>query len=193
MNLNISKNENHSVGYQIFKAMMLLLFLVYIAGMLCLLFLERAFSDASVFCYKNPDMSYLNVVRAHLLLTPLKTIKEYSKVVLQSSVYDLLTEFSESNFAFCNLLGNIVLFMPLGIFIPYFFKRYRCFFRFAPLMLFITFSIESVQLLTLTGKFDIDDIILNLTGGCMGCILFSIMQGIVLLYSKSGMMEEPQI
>lgn len=192
MNLNISKNESHSIGYQIFRALMFWLFVVYLGGMLYLLFLERAFSESSIFC-KNTDMSYLNTIRAHLALTPLETIKKYSKLVLESNVIDLLTGSSASHFAFCNLVGNIIFFMPLGIFIPYFFKRYRSIFRFAPLMFCITFSIELVQLLTLTGRFDVDDIILNLAGGCMGCTLFMITEGIALLLSRNEMTAEPQV
>ncbi len=191
---NVRKTENFTQKQHMFHAFMLSLALVYVVMMLCLLFLERAFNEASILCYREENVSYLNAVQSHISLTPLGTTKVFAKEILRNGTdfWALLTGFSEAGVAFYNLFGNVVLFMPIGIFIPYFFPRYENFFRFAPLMLAITFSIESVQLLTLTGRFDIDDIILNLIGGCMGCILFLIIQGIISLFNKNNMVEQSE-
>ena len=192
MNWDIEKAENVNLKYHIFRATMLSLFVVYIMGMLFLLFFERAFNDTSILYNKDAEMSYLHMVHSHMILTPFRSIRHFTGEILDYGLNPFSTSFSDSHFAFCNLFGNIILFMPIGIFIPYFFPKYQNFFRFAPLMLFITFSIESVQLLTLTGTFDIDDIILNVTGGCMGCILFLMIQGILSLFDRREIFDAPQ-
>jgi len=69
-----------------------------------------------------------------------------------------------------NVCGNIVLFIPMGIFIPILLPKarewgWRRFILKASLMITI---IELVQLLMMCGQGDIDDIILNVAGMCIG-------------------------
>jgi len=71
------------------------------------------------------------------------------------------------------LLGNVVMFVPLGILLPLLSKRRRRFFLTAAAGLSISLGIELVQLmmlLTLISRrsVDVDDIILNVTGACFG-------------------------
>ena len=61
-----------------------------------------------------------------------------------------------------NLVGNLVFFMPMGIFLPVITRR-RWYIA-CPVMLVFLFLIESLQLVTGRGSFDIDDIILNFAG-----------------------------
>ena len=70
--------------------------------------------------------------------------------------------------AIINLFGNIAVFIPYGFFIPRLFGRYRAFGRFVLLTLAVLLSVETLQLITLRGSFDVDDIILNLLGGALG-------------------------
>ena len=67
-----------------------------------------------------------------------------------------------------SLLGNFALFIPFGFFIPRLFERYRRFVKFILLTFMILLSIEVVQVVTLRGSFDVDDIILNLAGAVIG-------------------------
>lgn len=71
-----------------------------------------------------------------------------------------------------NLLGNIVCFMPFGFLIPTI-SRKRIFKNIISVtllaMLFSVF-IETAQLLTKVGAFDVDDIFLNTVGGMLGYI-----------------------
>ncbi len=71
-----------------------------------------------------------------------------------------------------NLLGNILLFIPLGFLLPLLVKRFRNFF----LILFTGFLLslfyECTQLLTGIGVFDVDDMILNTFGTLIGVIVF---------------------
>ena len=75
-----------------------------------------------------------------------------------------------SELFFKNIVGNIVIFIPFGYFVAYFLKPKRlglvCI-----LTLIATTTIELTQL-SIGRVFDIDDIILNLLGGILGCIIY---------------------
>jgi len=67
-----------------------------------------------------------------------------------------------------SLLANIIAFIPWGFLLPHLYKRYYKFVRF--LFLSFTFVVftELFQFITMLGYFDIDDILLNLTGCLIG-------------------------
>lgn len=77
-----------------------------------------------------------------------------------------------------NILGNILLLLPLGIFLPMFFKRLRSFKSTVITCALVSLSIEVVQYIsTYFGNFrscDIDDIILNTLGGMIGFIIYKV-------------------
>lgn len=66
------------------------------------------------------------------------------------------------------LVGNLVGFAPLGFFLPGLFARQRKFPAFLITSLLAIAALELVQVLTMRGSFDIDDIILNAAGACLG-------------------------
>lgn len=72
-----------------------------------------------------------------------------------------------------NLLGNIVIFLPLGFFIPMA-SKYRSFFTTTIYSLLLSFIVETFQLVTRVGSFDVDDLLLNTIGGVLGYIVFCI-------------------
>ncbi len=65
-----------------------------------------------------------------------------------------------------NLLGNLGVFMPLAVFLPFFFKAQRRWYVFVGTMLLSVIAVESLQLLLMVGSCDVDDLILN-AGGAM--------------------------
>ncbi|MBY0121590.1 VanZ family protein [Bacillus sp. S/N-304-OC-R1] len=67
-----------------------------------------------------------------------------------------------------NTLGNIMIFLPLGIFLPMLFKKYYTFSRIFVSSIIISFSIEVQQFVFQIGQFDIDDIILYTIGCALG-------------------------
>ena len=71
-----------------------------------------------------------------------------------------------------NVLGNVLMFIPYGLFIGYIFKEKKVFLPIL-LTLIISFVIESVQL-WIGRVFDIDDIILNIVGGTTGFLLYKL-------------------
>ncbi|MDQ0193271.1 VanZ family protein [Paenibacillus wynnii] len=72
---------------------------------------------------------------------------------------------------FENLIGNVVLFIPMGSFIPVLNRTYFKTLKFLAMSLTILFSVELIQMLTWVGSFDIDDIILNNFGALIGLIM----------------------
>ena len=72
-----------------------------------------------------------------------------------------------------NFFGNILLFIPWGILLPACFERMRSFRRFAILTLITLIAIETVQILTMLGSFDVEDIMLNMAGACIGYAIWT--------------------
>lgn len=73
-----------------------------------------------------------------------------------------------------NLVGNIVCFMPFGFLLPTIsgnkiIKNVVGVFFFTVLF---TLSIETIQLVTKVGAFDVDDIFLNTIGGLLGYMVY---------------------
>ena len=79
-----------------------------------------------------------------------------------------------------NIGGNIIGFIPLGILLPLLFTRnLRNGWRVAAMVFLISLSFETIQLLTGLGSFDVDDLILNTTGGIIGYIFYVITKKIL--------------
>ena len=74
---------------------------------------------------------------------------------------------------FTNLFGNVIIFIPFGFFLPMAIK-YRSFFATLFWSFGLSLCVETFQLLTKVGSFDVDDILLNTTGGVAGHIIFVI-------------------
>jgi len=70
-----------------------------------------------------------------------------------------------------NIAGNIVGFIPLGILFPLLFVGLRRIWRTALMVFLVSLGFELTQLVTGIGIFDIDDLILNVTGGIIGYLL----------------------
>jgi len=76
-----------------------------------------------------------------------------------------------------NLAGNVLMFVPLGYFLPRMRGAFRPFFRCMLWTAVILLGIECLQLLTLLGSCDIDDLLLNLMGTALGYGVFRLMPG----------------
>lgn len=74
-----------------------------------------------------------------------------------------------------NLVGNVLAFVPFGMFLPLLVKRVRSFGK--TLLLGFEFSlfVEIVQLFSKVGSFDVDDILLNTLGVFIGYVLFRLL------------------
>lgn len=66
-----------------------------------------------------------------------------------------------------NLLGNVIALMPLAFFLRLLFKKQNNFKIFFVTVLLVILGIEFTQLITSSGRFDVDDIILNFAGSLL--------------------------
>lgn len=94
-----------------------------------------------------------------------------------------------------NLLGNVVAFMPFGFLVPVMYREQRKgvsftghYFRsflFVTLLGFLfSFVIETIQLFTKVGCFDVDDLFLNTMGVVLGYIIYYISKKIIGAWGK---------
>lgn len=126
---------------------------LYIALMLWLLFGQRiGFSVSGP--YGQRLMENLNLV-------PFRTIGQYLLVLGQGSLMS-------SRHAVINLAGNVVMFVPLGFFLPLVAEPCKKYGKHLAWVLVILLSIELLQLFTLLGSCDVDDFILNIPGTAIG-------------------------
>lgn len=141
------------------KILISITFAVYLAALLYILFLSRY-----RFFMNTDGVDYAESIRRNINLMPFHMIMDFIRYGSLSST-------------FSNIFGNLVLFAPMGIFLPVLFIRQRKMISFALTMFFILLLVEGVQLFTLLGVFDIDDIILNLAGTFGGYGIYKVKYG----------------
>lgn len=77
---------------------------------------------------------------------------------------------------FVNIVGNIVMFMPLAMLVPLLDRRWDGFWRMAFFGLVCSLGIECLQYVLATRTADVDDLVLNTLGTMMGYRLFAAMR-----------------
>ena len=75
-----------------------------------------------------------------------------------------------------NLLGNVVLLLPLGILLPAMFRPMRRAWLFLPVMALVCVGVEALQWSSGRGIADVDDSILNFVGTAAGWLLTRVCQ-----------------
>lgn len=83
-----------------------------------------------------------------------------------------------SNYNLKDIVGNIILFIPLGIYIGLIFKNFNIYKKFLIVVL-ISFTFEISQYIFALGASDITDIITNSIGGLIGIISYFILKKIL--------------
>jgi len=126
-------------------------FICYILFLIKLLFLSRV----SLFDLFNNQRTLDRSIN----LIPFYSIKEY---IYSNSA-------TIKRFAFSNVVGNIVIFIPLGTYLSLFKKNKRVIANLL-FILIVSLFVEIIQGLLGIGASDIDDIILNSFGGLVGIL-----------------------
>ena len=108
---------------------------------------------------REPQPEYL------LNLKPLYTIRQFLQV----------DHFSPKVWMI-NLVGNVGVFVPYGVLLPLLLKEGKLLFKSLCVFLGGVFALESLQLLTKRGSWDIDDFILNTVGFLLGYGLYRILK-----------------
>lgn len=103
------------------------------------------------------DMVKRGVYTANLV--PFKTIKMYIKYYHSINGFD-------------NLFGNILAFVPFGVFVPAVFPKMNKSWFVLLHSFWLSLCIELFQLVSHFGEFDVDDVLLNCFGAVTGYVLF---------------------
>ncbi len=136
------------------------LFFLYALLMLWLLFGQRMGATG--------DGTYIQRLLTNLNLQPMDTVQRFVWVLRNSREPEHLRH------AVVNLLGNVVMFLPLGYLAPCIWGKLQAFWRHFLAMVAIIVTIELLQLFTLLGSCDVDDLILNLVGTTIGFVAWKI-------------------
>ncbi len=75
-----------------------------------------------------------------------------------------------------NVAGNVAVFIPLGFALPVLFERIKSFLQVLILSFSISLLAETLQLVLRVGCFDVDDLLLNTIGGCVGYLVYRILR-----------------
>lgn len=118
--------------------------------------------------------SYEQYLLANIDLIPFESTQNYIELLRLEKI--------EPDAVARNVAGNIVLFVPLGFLPPCLYKRFVKVKNIIFSSLLLAFVLETVQLLTMCGCFDIDDIILRSIGAMIGLMLWKV----TFVYSKSS-------
>ena len=148
------------------------LYAVFIGYCMTLLWLLFGTRLAAVPCPSDaiPIAPYWDSMRDHINLIPGATICEYSLNLLSPSTT------TKTVIAAVNLIGNMILFLPMGMLLPCLSARFRSLRRVTTLVAAMVAVVELTQLVTLLGMCDIDDLILNVLGAQLGYGLYCMAQ-----------------
>ena len=124
------------------KVLRLVLFFCYLGGVIHLMFFSEAMGRTEI----SECLRYN--------LVPFREMKRCIRY------WEILGPIS----AGVNLFGNVAVFMPFGFLLPMFRDSLQKWYRTTALSLLFSLSIETLQLLTRRGSFDVDDLILNTLG-----------------------------
>lgn len=91
---------------------------------------------------------------------------------------------SASEVAWRNIILNILMFVPLGFWMPVGKERFRVFWKTYLVGFLLTVGIESLQLLLALGLFEVADLFNNTLGTMIGYGLYKIVEYVVLLFKK---------
>ena len=91
---------------------------------------------------------------------------------------------------FWNVIGNICVFVPFGVFLPKLFVKCKNIFLTILFSFEVSLCVEIVQLVTKVGSFDVDDLLLNTLGGLVGFLLITLYTWLQKFLNKSKMIEE---
>lgn len=149
------------------------LFLCYGALMLYLLFIRgRGASDG---------LPYWEQIQKNCNFIPWHTVGNYWDVLTRPDYYMEKWEAASiycyhAKVALVNILGNVAMFVPLGAFLPAMWQRLQRAWKAVPVGLLTIILVEVCQLLTLRGRCDVDDVLLNMAGIILGYALWRLVR-----------------
>ena len=173
----IEEGFQHSIFpyYKMFRKINWVLFGIYSLIVLSNLLFFRVLSR--VINYKSGFNKYFYVSPESNGLFDLVTWQQNSNLIPFGNTYEYIMGADKFNMDIIinNTLGNIMIFIPLGIFLPILFKKLRIFIQVLVCSMIISFTIEALQFSLQIGQFDIDDVILNTVGSAVGYLIIKLL------------------
>ena len=158
--------KNFHTSKKLLKLNLIIYFLIYTTTIFTLTLFDEIFGRQG-FVFVDWDMDLLkSYTSLSFNIIPFKTIKLF----ILGYKYNLVT----FGAFFENIFGNILVFMPYGFFIPMLFKKINTYVKFLVFILLIVILIEISQFFTMSGSFDIDDIMLNVIGASIAYGIYRI-------------------
>ena len=145
-----------------FKPFIWIIYILYLAVVLKLILFKRPLGYIKTHFSHDYDLASIKLNLGQANFIPFHTIQLYLKTNLRAE------------YSIENLLGNIIIFIPLGLLTPLLFKGARSFRKVFGISFLISFILETIQLLAVLGRFDVDDVILNTAGGVLGYLGFKL-------------------
>ncbi len=139
---------------KLMRVLLYLTFACYCILLVYLLFLNRQYRFAS------NGMTLAEYMQTAVNLIPFKTIMELVTRTAQRTI--------NPDIVFDNAIGNLLLFFPMGIYMPTVRRGTRKLGKFLKKIVVIVFVVETLQLVFRVGSFDVDDILLNVVGAAAG-------------------------
>jgi len=175
-------------NYKVFRLGLWVLFGMYsfimlstlLVGRICLKLIHGYFYISS-FRFSHEELSTLEVWRLNSNLMPFRQISEY---IFRSYLFN-------TDIIIRNLVGSIIIFIPLGIFLPILFKNYRKISSVIVATILSSFAIQFLQLVFQVGNFDVDKIILHTMGSISGYMILKFVLKILNL--KDGMFSRKMV
>ena len=153
MIVEIKKSKDIQEKNKIRNFWLKILFIIYWLLLITILFLKNEYRMGgfeNIDTFSKEHFETINII-------PFATIIDYISGLLSNDI--------NTNIVIINLVTNLLLFAPMGFFIPILFdKEIKSIKQFGIVMILITILVEIVQFITYSGSTDIDDIILNITG-----------------------------
>lgn len=151
------------------KKFIKLAFVIYIAVLLYLTIFSREMRILYVDFHNEADIESLFWIYTHVPnWQPFDSINLYMNAPSMDFLY--------------NVIGNIIAFIPFTFLGGFIFKRSYTSLLYA---FVTTWAIEISQLLLVCGSFDIDDVILNLSGAMIGFLLYHFVRFISSKHQKT--------
>ncbi len=143
---------------KLIKVILGLSFIFYLFALIMLLFVGVMF--VGIRGHLWTDISLLEYLKGSSNFVPFKTISTYIQALFDRSM--------NIDIPIKNLVGNLFMFLPMGIYLPFFIVKMNKVGIFTISIVILLFFIEAIQLVTRRGSFDIDDFILNTFGALIG-------------------------
>ncbi len=161
---------------------------IFSAGMdigASLVFLLPAFAVCHLLIFHKREHTALYLVFAFYLIAIMSLVGIPNVNYIRFDLNINLIPFADLVYDWKNALLNVLLFAPMGVFLPILWERYRRFQNTALLCLCLSGIIEGLQIFTFRAT-DVNDLMTNTLGGILGFFLARIMTKGFSQYVLSG-------